>query len=174
MFSHIWSSLEISHVMSVRIWRVWASHSVSYNRMSTVWGPYECCMSFAQHRIRPYDHRVLPFSRSWTRSNTIRIRLYKMVIRCEIVIRLSANLMRHSCGAMRFFERARPREIFLSKTRVRFLAVCERHTAKEGWTRLNTKRYESVIWCQTVLHDRVRFQKSHTAVLDRVQVGKGF
>ena len=140
----------------VRMRRVWASHSISYNRMSTVWGPYECCMSFAQHRIPPYDHRVLPFSRYWTRSNTIRIRLYTMVIRsCEIVIRLSANLIRHSCGAMRFLERARPCEIFLniSKPRVRFLAVCERHTVKDGWTRSTTKRYESVIRCSTTAWD---------------------
>ena len=56
---------------------------------------------------------------------------------------------------------------------MRFWAVYERHTAKEGWSRLNTKRYESVIRCQTVLHERVRFPKSRTAVLDRVQVGKG-
>ena len=161
--------------MSVRIGPVWASHSISYNRMRTVWAPYEHLTTSHLTVWRPYDHRVLPFPRSWTQSNTIRIRLYKAVIRsCEIVIRLSANLIRHSCGAMRFYERAQPREIFLnmSKTRGRFLAVYERDMAKDGWTRLNTKRYESVIRCHTVLHDRVRFQKSHTAQL-RIQGGGG-
>ena len=97
--------------------------------------PYECRMSFAQHRIRPYDHRVLPFPRSLTRSNTMRIRLSTTVIRsCEMVIRYSAKLICHSCGAMRNFDRARPSEMFLniSKPRLRFLAECERHTVKDG------------------------------------------